>query len=113
MVKVIEVFVKNRKVLTESSCYVRAESGHPCAGATPGITYETESVLPEAERQALDTVKAIANEKGFDVKVYNLSTTMGKLRARLKSVEKTPTVIIDDKRIDGIIKKDAILNALE
>ena len=113
MKKVIEIFVKNRKVLTESPCYVRVESGHPCAGSTPGVTYEEESALTEDDQRALDIVRAIAKEKGLEVKVYNLSTTVGRLKARFKGVEKTPTIQVGDRRIDGTIERDSILKTLE
>lgn len=113
MAKVIEVFVKNRKVLTESPCFVRVEAGHPCAGIAPGVTYQEESVLSKDDQHALDIVRAIAKEKGLDVKVYNLSTTTGRLKARFKGVEKTPTILVGDKKIDGTIARDSILNALK
>ena len=113
MTRVIEVFVKNKKVLTESPCLVRVESGHPCAGAKPGVTYEKKSVLAEPDKLALDIVRDIAGERELEVKVYNVSTTMGRLKARFRRVKKTPTVLIGDKRIDEKIEKDTILNALK
>ena len=92
---------------------MRVESGHPCAGSALGVTYEAESVLTEDDQQALDIVRAIAKEKGLEVKVYNLSTTTGRLKARFKGVEKTPTIQVGDKRIYGTIEKDSILKTLE
>jgi hypothetical protein len=114
LAKVIEVYVKNRKELTISECRVLVDEGHAaCAGSAPGITCKEESVLSDIDKQVIKTAKAIAKEKGMKVKVYNLSTTLGKLKARFKGVEKSPTILVGDKRIDGEIDRDSVLNALD
>lgn len=99
-------------MLTQTECLVQIEPGHPCVGTLPGVQIREERVLPKADKEALDVVMAVADEKGLKVKVYNLSTTVGRLRARFRGISRTPAVFVGEKRIDGEILRDSILNAL-
>jgi len=112
MGKVIEVYVKNMTAVvgTEQAFYTVCP-GHECT-RTPATFAKTEKVLPEADKSALSLSLALAEENKFNVKVHNLSTWRGKLRARLKGVEKTPTIIIGNHRIEDAITKDRLLSML-
>lgn len=111
--KTIEVFVRNQKVVVEGECVLPREPAHPCSGTTSTVAYSEESVLPDADRQMLELARAVVEEKGLQVKVHNLATSIGKLRASLKGVEKTPTIIVGARKLDGRISKEDILEALE
>jgi hypothetical protein len=109
---IIEVFVRNQKVVVEGECVVPQEPAHPCSGTTSTVAYSEESVLPQADQQVLDLARAVAEEKGLQVRVHNLATRMGKLRASLKGVEKTPAIIVGAKKLVGNTTKTDILEAL-
>ena len=112
MAKVIEVYVKNMQVPvgTESGYYL-VSPGHECT-KTPLTVAVMESVLPEADRNALNLSLAVAKEKSLKVKVHNLSTLRGKLKAQLNGVQKTPTIIIESHRIEDAITKEKLLSVL-
>jgi len=111
--KTIEIFVKNQKVVVEGECVMPREPAHPCSGTTSTVAYSEESVLPEADRQMLELAKAVAEEKGLQVRIHNLATNIGKLKAGLKGVKKTPTIIVGARKLDGRIAKENILEVLE
>jgi hypothetical protein len=113
LAKIIEVFVRNQKVVVESECLIPREPAHPCSGTTSTVAYSEENVLPDADQQMLELARAVAEEKELQVRVHNLATNIGKLRAGLKGVGKTPTIIVGDRKLDGRIVKEDILKALE
>lgn len=113
MKKIIEVFVRNQKAVVESECVVPRETAHPCSGTTTTVAYNEERILPEADQQALELARAVAEENDLKVKVYNLSTSFGSFKALIKGVRRTPTVIVGNERIEGTITKQSLLKALE
>jgi len=66
--------------------------------------------LFESDKEALKIVSEIAKEKGWKVEVYDLSSLVGGLRARLKGVNKTPMMFIDDHKIGGVPKREHLLS---
>lgn len=112
MGKVIEVYVRNMEVPTGvEHGYYLASPGHECT-KTPITAAVMEKVLPEADKKALEISLVVAEERRLKVKVYNISTLRGKLRAQLKGIYKTPTVIIENYRIEDVIAKDRLLSVL-
>ncbi len=111
--RVIEVFVKNQEVPVRTfQTYEFSTPGHPCT-KKPIVAPVLESVLPEAHEQAIEVAERVAEEKNLKLKVYNISSRMGKIKAFLKRVNKTPTIIIQDRKISEEITEDNILSLLE
>ena len=110
MSKKIEVFIKNREILTQFEVSVDHSCWH---GTAREIGSKVERVLPEDDKHLLDIVRTVAKEKGLKVEVYNLSTWGGRLRARFKDIQKTPAIIVDNKRISERVTKRNLLAALE
>jgi hypothetical protein len=63
---------------------------------------ECEDVLPEADRQMLEIVEQLADESDAHLRIYDVSTLVGRLRAAQRGVRKTPVVIIGKERIEDI-----------
>ena len=100
MVKTIDVFVKNTEVPVKTfQTYesVRPECPRSHRGymfGFPVLATIYESSLSETHQQVIEVAKKVANRKGVELKVYNLSSKTGKMKAFLKGVKKTPTIII-------------------
>ncbi len=113
MGKAIEVYLKSVAVpVGIEEAYYLICSGHECT-RKPAAFAKVDRVLSEADRSLFDVVRTVAKEKGEDVRVYDLSTFRGRFMARLKGVHSTPTVIIDNHRIEGAITKDRLLQCCE
>jgi hypothetical protein len=102
MVDKIEVYVKNKEVIVDSTMTGRPVSDglttHYC---TMRETFKTEKVVSDTDKLALEVVEKFAAEKGLKVDVHDISTFKGKLQASLKNVTKTPTIIIGKNRIES------------
>jgi protein-disulfide isomerase len=68
--------------------------------------------MPEADRLALEIVREIAKEKGIKVEVFDISSFKGKLKAKFASVKETPTIVVGNRKIEGIPDKEQILKLL-
>jgi len=113
MAKTIQVFVKNKKVHVRTfQTYEFSTPGHECT-KKPITMPIFESVLPETHEQAIKIAERVAKEKGIKLKVYNLSSRMGKVKAVLKGVKETPTIITDGHKIFEEITEKKLLSLLE
>jgi len=113
MARAIQVFVSNAEMITGHCQAVEFSTpGHPCT-AKPVIAPVLESVLPESHKQAIKIAEKVAQEKGIKLKVYNTSSTKGKLKAVFKGVKETPTVIIESQKITGEITENKLVSLLE
>jgi hypothetical protein len=107
MVRTIEVYVMNKEVITSP-----ALQGRPLTVANVSTTgsalntFETEKVLSEEDKTALKLVKEFAAEKNLRFRVIDVAGLKGKLRARLKGVKATPTIIVGNNRLIGVPKKE-------
>ena len=109
MIGKIEVYVKNEEVATGDAYIGKPMGDHWC---TFKETLKTEKVMPEADRLALEVVNEIARERGLEVEVCDVSCFKGKLKAKSKGITQTPTIVIGEKRIEGIPEKKQILSIL-
>ena len=109
MVNKIEVYIKNEKVVIIRGI-MRPLADHSC---TDGMTGETERVMPESDRLALNAVEEFAMERGLDVVVHDVRTWRDRLRALLKGVNRTPTVIVGTSKIVGDITADQLKSRLQ
>ena len=118
MVRTIDVFVKNMEVFVKT--FQTYESVHPeCPRSHRGYLFGFptiapiyESILPETHQQAIEVAKKVANEKGVELKVYNLSSKAGRLKAFMKGVKRTPTIIIDNYKVTDKISEEELSRLL-
>lgn len=105
MSKIIEVYVRNEiasDVYREMGCEHTATGQVDIDRPASKLQFRKIRRLPEADEEALDVVLEVAKEKGWEVKVYNVDTFRGRLKARLKGINETPTVIVGKHRIKGV-----------
>lgn len=113
MVETIQVFVKNKEVISGHFQTVEFSTpGHECT-AKPATALILEKVLPETHEQAIKTAEKVAKEKGMKLKVYNVSSRMGRIEALFKGVKATPTIIVKNQMIYGEITEKKVLSLLE
>ena len=113
MFKTIEVYVRNEivsGVYREMSCEHTATGQVDIGRPTSKLQFRKIRRLPEADEKALDVVLEVANKKGWKVKVYNADTFTGRLKARLKGINETPTVIVGKHRIKGVPQEQDLLS---
>jgi len=110
MIEKIEVYVRNEEVVTGQAVIGRPLAGHWC---TAKETLKTQKVMPEADRLALEMAEEFAREKGLHLEVYDTSSFKGKLKASLKGVKTTPTIIIGNQKIEGKHASGSLRNKLK
>ena len=113
MIETIQVFVKNSEVISGHFQTIEFSTpGHECT-AKPTTAPIFERILPETHEQAIKTAEKVAKEKGMKLKVYNISTTRGKISALFKGVKATPTIIVKNQMICGEITENKLLSLLK
>jgi len=107
MAKTIEVYIKNKEVVTST----RLEGRPLTAGGE--VHYcsvkefsKTEKVISEEDGAALKLVKEFTSENNFKLRIIDVSSSRGKLRARLKGVRTTPTIIVGSRHLIGTPKRE-------
>lgn len=105
----IEVYIKNENVVI-SQGIMRPVIDHYC---TDGTMSKTESIVPEREKLALTVAEEFANEKGLSFEVCDVHTFKGKLKAKLRGVRTTPTIIIGENKIEGELAPELLKSKLE
>ena len=114
MVRTIEVYIMNKEVITrtglEGRPLVAAGEVHYCS--VKEIS-KTEKVISEEDEAALKLVEELAAEKNLRFRVIDVAGLKGKLRARLKGVKATPTIIVGNNRLIGVPKKEEFETLLE
>jgi protein-disulfide isomerase len=111
MAKTIQVYVMDKEVTTKASLDGRTLAAalearsrtHDCLMKEIS---KTEKVISEEDKAALKLVKELAAEKNLRFQVIDVASLRGKLRARLKGVKATPTIIVDNNRLTGVPKKE-------
>ena len=107
MVRTIEVYIMNKEVITRT-----ALEGRPLAAAGE-VHYcsvkeisKSEQVISEDDKAALKLVEELAAEKNLRFRVIDVASLKGKLRARVKGVKVTPTIILGNNRIVGVPRRE-------
>lgn len=73
---------------------------------------ESYSDLTPEEQKVLKTVQEYANEHGIEYKVHDISKTRESVRAFMKGVKESPTVVIGNRKFVSNITKDELKEAL-
>ena len=114
MTRTIEVYIVNKEVITRT-----ALEGRPLAAAGE-VHYcsvkeisKTEKVISEKAKAALKLVEELAAEKNLRCRVVDVASLKGKIKAKLKGVKATPTIIVGSNRLIGVPKKEEFESLLE
>jgi protein-disulfide isomerase len=114
MGKTIELYIKTKEVITQTSLEGRplaaGETVHYCSIKEIA---KTEKIISEEEKAAVTLAKTIANERKFHVDVIDMASVKGKLRAKLNGIKATPTIVVGNKQLVGMPKKEEIEALLE
>ena len=98
----IEVYVRKERQILRQYVTPPVSDGFQHHACMSKQVTEFEEVLPDADTQALKIVDQLATEFVLSFKIYNVATFVGKLRAKLKGITKTPTVILNGVKIEDI-----------
>ncbi len=69
--------------------------------------------MPEADASALKIAREVCEQQGLKLRIYNISTLGGRMRARLKGVKKTPTILIGNESLVGVIRKEELVSSVQ
>ena len=109
----ILLFIRNQEVIVDKAFIGRPLSdGVQTHWCTFKETFKTQKILPKEDAAALKIVKELANEKGLVLEIHDVSSFKGKIKAKMKGVKTTPTVIIGKQRIEGVPTKEQLLSLL-
>ncbi|MFX0097905.1 MAG: thioredoxin family protein [Candidatus Hodarchaeota archaeon] len=106
----IEVFIKEKEIATGKVYVGRPVREHWCT-FKEGV--KKEKVMSEDDKKTLEIVQKLAKENGLDIKVHNVSSFGGRLKARRRGVKNSPTIIIGKQKIEGVPTKEQILDLLQ
>lgn len=101
--KRIEVFVKS-----EESGFAETYKERGCEHT---VTGQVDLQRPQSKLQFRKTKMLPEDDEKLEVKVHDLSTLQGKIIAWFKGVRKTPTVFIEDHKIEGIPEREQLLGS--
>lgn len=105
----IEVYVRNEVGLL-SQGIMRPVVDHWCSDAPTG---RYERVMPDKDRALLTIAEEFAKGKGLQLKVCDVCTFTGRLKAWLKGIRETPTVVIGKSRIVGGLDSEQLKKRIE
>jgi len=104
----IEVYLKSEETKYEISGQL-AVQGHP----RHGFKKEVIVRLPENHERAKKIAEEVAEEEGLNVEIYDLSNSFkSRISAFFRGI-KTPTIVIGNKRVNGIPSKEKLLSLLD
>jgi len=66
-------------------------------------------LLPQDDYAVLQRISELALELRDEVKVYDVSSTLDKMKALKRGITKTPTVVVQGKKHEGLDKILALL----
>ena len=102
MTNQIEVYVRKRKQIVRQYVTPPVSDGYQHHACMSKEVTEYEAVLPDADAQALRIMDQLATELGVSFKIYDVAAFGGQLRAKLRGITKTPTVIMNREKIEDI-----------
>lgn len=97
--EIVEVYIREETFPTQVAYIGRPMGEHWC---TFKETYKSQQAMPEADQTALRIAREISEERGLLLRVYNISKLQGRVRARLKGVKTTPTIIFGNEKLEGV-----------
>ncbi len=113
MSKVIEVYVKNEYVPVQTDYSSFATDHAACRGTIykeeSYQKFKTKKVIAPTDTKALETIEKIAKQNDLILKVYNISTFKGRLKALSRGIKLTPTIVVGTHKITGVPKREELL----
>jgi hypothetical protein len=104
--KAIEIYIKTEERLQPPSGGTYADyDAHPCLQK-----YNIQRIVPPDVERALQALEATATLKKIPLKIYDLTTFTGKLKAFSRGIKSTPFTIIGSQRIEGIADPSKLVN---
>ena len=110
----IEIYIRNEDVLVPVSAYL------PILSSTLSKwsflpkdilkVYSKVRVVPEEDRKALEIASEVSRKMKVRLKIYDICSWEGKLKAKLKRVKKTPTIIVGNRKIEGVPEKEELIS---
>lgn len=100
--------MRSFSVYVDVERYREMSSHSYCAlGAWSGLLKGLESkfkgrVLPPEDSAVLEQLERFVEKFDDEVKVYDVSSVLDKIRAMRRGIRKTPTVIIQGKKYEGV-----------
>lgn len=110
MARTVEVYIMNKEVVTQTVLEGRPIQGHYC---TVKEISKTEKIISDEDETALQLVKTLTAKKDFKIRVVDVASLKGKMKAKLKGVKATPTIIVGNNRLVGVPKKEEFETLLE
>jgi hypothetical protein len=111
MAKTVEVYIMNKEIMTQAGVDVSTLAAavfahirtHDCSiKETP----KSEKIISEEDKAALKVVEELAAENGLRLRIIDIASLRGNLRARLKGIKATPTIIVGNNRLIGVPRKE-------
>ncbi|MEM2102156.1 MAG: hypothetical protein QXM22_01420 [Candidatus Bathyarchaeia archaeon] len=111
MPRIVEVYISSKEIVTQTSI-----EGRPlAAGGTVHyctikglLATKTEKILSKEDETTLQLIQKIAIEKNLKVQIIDVAKFTGKIKAFLKRVKNTPTIIFEKNRIVGTPKTEEL-----
>ena len=114
MARTVEVYIMNKEVVTQTALegrpLVAGGEVHYCS--VKEIS-KTEKIISDDDKAALQLVKTLTAKKDFKIRVVDVASLKGKMKAKLKGVKATPTIIVGNNRLVGVPKKEEFETLLE
>lgn len=79
----------------------------------PGIPSEVNALFPTESDRLLSALEPFRDSTEVRIKVYDLSTTLGRFQGLLHGVLEAPAVIVDGQRFIGWQAAQPVLNRLQ
>jgi hypothetical protein len=106
--RVIEVYVKSEETLERPTGDYSIYDEHPCQ-----MKHDVMKILRPDDKRALEILHDVAKEKKSTVKVYDLLTSWGRLKAFARGIKTAPTVVIGSSKIEHMPDREELLKILE
>jgi hypothetical protein len=115
----IELYIESMNVIIEGkNPYYNTAAGKGIVGMWHGRTDDCQSVkkgyfnISEKENKIKNELETIAKSHGIKLKIFDISKTLHALRALIKGVHVTPTVIVNAHNFEDDIDANEILKCL-
>jgi|GEM_PF-2730141 len=108
MTKSIMVFIKGKWIVKPFSS---ASKAWAWGGWAPKDKFE--KFVSREDTLALKVAREIAEECELKLEVRDLASLRGWISARINRVKNTPTIIVNNQRIEGVPSKDKLLGTIE
>lgn len=69
--------------------------------------------MSESDEAALDGAQEFAESKGLPIEICDVNTSKGKIKAWMKGVKTTLTILIGKSRVEGRFTPEQLKNKLE